>query len=38
MVKTFIALRRISDKEFSVEFIHEKNFMDLGSGFVIKQN
>jgi len=35
MVKTFIALRHMSDKEFGVEFLHEKVFRDLGSGFNI---
>jgi len=35
MVKTLIALRHMSDKEFGVEFIHEKAFRDLGSGFVV---
>ena len=33
MVKTLIALRHMSDKEFGVEFLHEKAFRDLGSGF-----
>jgi len=33
MVKTFIALRHMSVKEFGVEFIYEKSFMDPGSGF-----
>ena len=27
----------MSDKEFGVEFLHEKAFKDLGSGFVMKQ-
>jgi len=34
MIKTLIALRHMSDKEFGVEFIYEKFFRDLGSGFV----
>jgi len=34
MIKTFIALRHMSVKEFGVEFIHEKISRDLGSGFV----
>jgi len=34
MVKTLIALRHMSVKEFGVEFKHEKTFRDLGSGFV----
>ena len=27
----------MSDKEFGVEFVHEKTFRDLSSGFVMKQ-
>ena len=27
----------MSDKEFGVEFVHEKVSRDLGSGFVVKQ-
>jgi len=34
MLKTLIAFRHISVKEFGVEFIHEKAFRDRGSGFV----
>ena len=37
MVKTLITLRHMSDKEFGVEFVHEKTFRDLSSGFVMKQ-
>jgi len=33
VVKTLIALRHMSVKEFGVEFTHEKVFRDLGSGF-----
>ena len=33
MVKTLIALRHGCDKEFGVEFYHEKAFRDRGSGF-----
>ena len=32
MVKTFIALRHMIDKEFGVEFLHEKVSSDPGSG------
>jgi len=32
VVKTLIALRHGCDKEFGVEFIHEKTFRDRGSG------
>jgi len=35
VVKTLIALRHGCDKEFGVEFLHEKVFRDLGSGFNI---
>ena len=35
MVKTKLALRHMSDKEFVVEFYHEKAFRDLGSEFNI---
>jgi len=35
MIKTFIALRHMSDKKFGVEFINEKAFRDHGSGFVV---
>jgi len=35
MLKTLIALRHMSDKEFGVELVHEKAFRDLGSGFVV---
>ena len=31
MVKTFIALRHGWNKEFGVEFYHEKNFKDISS-------
>ena len=34
MIKSYIALRHGSDKEFVVEFLHEKAFRNLGSGFV----
>ena len=34
MLKNLIALLHMSDKEFGVEFIHEKAFRDLGSGAV----
>jgi hypothetical protein len=34
MVKTFIALRHMSVKEFVVEFAYEKTFRDHGSEFV----
>jgi len=37
VVKTFIALRHMSVKEFGVGFIHEKASSDLGSGFVVVQ-
>jgi len=33
MIKTYIALRHMSDKKFGVEFLHEKVSSDLGSGF-----
>ena len=36
MIKTLIALRHISDKEFVVEFYHEKAFRDRGTEFVVK--
>ena len=32
MVKTLIALRHMSDKEFGVEFIHEKVFTNTDFG------
>jgi len=35
MVKTLIALRHMSVKEFGVEFDHEKVSRDRGSGFVV---
>ena len=39
MVKTLIALRHMSVKEFDVGFKdHEKGFSDLGSGFVVGLN
>jgi len=37
VVKTLIALRHMCVKEFGVEFINEKTFRDLGSGFVVVQ-
>ena len=38
MVKTFIALRHMSDKEFGVGFrLHEKDLGDLGSEFDVFQ-
>jgi len=37
MIKTFIALRHRSDKEFGVEVVHEKVSSDRGSGFVVVQ-
>ena len=38
MVKTFIALRHMSDKEFGVEFLHEKVSSDLGLGLLVCSN
>ena len=34
MVKTLTALRHMCVKEFGVEFIYEKTFRDIASGFV----
>jgi len=38
MVKTYNALRHMSVKEFSVEFLHEKVSRDLGCGTILYAN